>query len=433
MRRLLLTTIPALLCAQSYFTIINEVDDSPSLKSAKQLREAADFAASAAKGKDLPTLDASLSGAWLKDTPTVTFRLPGTPPLEAPMGTKRNFVGSIRLAYPLFTGYAITAQIEKAELESRRAELKVSDLKRNLYLQVTELASACYSLQKSIEANQEAKKAMEESYKKAKGLYENGLLPPADLYNIEAKLYAIKANITETKSKKEQVLNTLGYLIGKDIDSVELPEDSFTIKIDKEALIARALESREDISALKSLLKISKSETLLAKSRLYPTIGVVAELKRKGDTLALNGDGFTNPDQSYIGVSAKWNLFNGFADSKMIEAANLKSLAAASTLNDYKRRVKTDIENSFLKLSSIFSRLQSAKMELKAQQAYCDLTKGRFENQLAGADELSRSIADLAAAKAKVSILEGKIFTLKASIFLMAGVKPFKESFLAAK
>ena len=433
MKWVLLLAINGALFAQTYSKIIEDIDNSPTLQSVKELNMAAGSVAKAAKGRSLPTLDLSFGAAWLKDTPTVTFRIPGTPPLEAPMGTKRNFIGSLRLAYPLFTGFAVSAEIDKAELEHKRAELKLLDIKRNLYLQATELAGACYAADKTLEAKVEAKKAMDDAYKKAKGLYDNGLLPPADLYNIEAKRYAVEAEIIEAKTRKQQILNRLSYLLGNPVDSVELPLHISSIAMDRNALIKEALSSREDIKALKSVLLIDRTQIDLAKSRFYPKVALAAELKRRGDTPKLNGDGFTNPDQSYIGASATWNLFSGFSDTETVEAARYRRLASEAALNDYKNRVKTELENAFLDLSALYSRVQSAKMELKARKAYCDLTRGRFENQLADADELSRSIAELFASKAKVFVLESRIFSQKATIWLMAGIEPFKSRFLTEK
>jgi len=195
-------------------------------------------------------------------------------------------------------------------------------------------------------------------------------------------------------------------------------------------MITTALNHREDIQALQRALKINQEVEKLAKSRYYPTVALTAELKRKGNTLALNGDGVSNADQSYIGTALSWNLFNGFADEKQYEASRLRTLSAQTALNDYKNRVKTELENAFLMLSALQSKLLSAKMELKAQKEYYKLTKGRFENQLASADELSRAIADLSSARAKVSVLESQIFIQTATIGLMAGLERFKTLFL---
>ncbi len=430
MRRLLLLVIPVVVFSDPYIKIIEDIENSGALKSALMLERAALHTEEAAKGKNLPTLDLYFEGAWLKDTPTVTFRIPGSPPLQTPMGTRRNFSGSLRLAYPVFAGYAISAAIKKAGFEHEIAKLKKLDLERNLYLQATELAGAVYAADRRLNALKSAKKAMTYSYEKAKGLYENGLLPPSDLYNIEAKKHSVEAEITDAESQKEQLLNRLGHLLNRDIDSVELPVESLSIPIDKETITDTALRQREDISALMAGIEVDRSVEEVAKSRLYPTLTVAAELKRHGDTLSLNGDGYTNPDQSYIGAFVSWNLFDGFSDKNDIEAARCKRVASKIALDDYKKRVKREISNAFLELFALISRLDSAKMELKAQKAYCDLTVGRFENQLVSADELSRSIADLSAAQAKVSTLKSMIFVQRAKIWLMAGLEPFKENFL---
>jgi len=431
MKRLFFLVLPGVVLAQSYLQIIDGIENATALKSAHRLEMAAKAAAEAAEGKNLPSLAASFGAVWLKDTPTVTFRIPGTPPMEAPMGTRRNFTGSLRLVYPLFTGYALTATIDKAAWERKRSALLALDLKRNLYLQATELASACYAADATLKAALEAKKAMDDAYEKAKGLYDNGLLPPSDLYNIEARRYAVEAEITEARSQKRQILNQLAYLLNEPVDSVELPLHLGSKPIDIEELIQTALESREDIEALQSALMIDRTEIRLARSRLYPSVDLAAELKRRGDTPALDGDGYSNPDQSYVGASIRWNLFDGFSDTKTVEAARYRHLATAERLKDYRARIRMELKNAFSRLLALRSRLKSATMELRAQEAYCRLTQGRFENQLAGADELSRSIADLSSARAKVSVLESRIFAQKATLWLMAGIETFKKGFLS--
>ena len=424
MKHLIFLLFPALIYALDYQEILNGVDNALQLKSAQQLKESAKLLAEAKRGKNLPSLDLSLSGVWLNEKPEVNF-----PNATFPLGSKREFTGSLKLSYPIFTGFAISAEIDKARLEYEKASLEVLDLKRNLYLKATELFGTIYAAQETLKAKQEAKKAIESAYKKAKGFYDNGILPPVDLYNIEAKRYAIKAEITDTKSQIDMLLNQLSYLLNRPVTSVEFSCLSLQ-KLNRKEIITTALKKREDIQALQRTLKIDKEIEKIAKSRYYPTVALVAELKRKGDTLALNGDGFTNADQSYIGTALSWNLFNGFADKKQYEASRYRVIATQTALNDYKNRVKTELKNAFLTLATLKSKLLSAKMELKAQKEYYKLTKGRFENQLASADELSRAIADLSKAKAKVSVLKSQIFIQTATIGLMAGLERFKTLFL---
>ncbi|WP_201352897.1 TolC family protein [Hydrogenimonas urashimensis] len=428
---LYLAFITPVVHAQTYRQIIADVDNALALKSADELVLAAGLQAEASKGKNLPSLDAHLEAVHLKDDPVMYLHFPSFPGQSTgaiPMATKSQWRGDLTLSYPLFTGFAVTAAIDKAAFEHALTALKRDDLKRNLYLQATRLYTAIYATEKILDAKEKAQMAIEEAYKKAKGLYDNGLLPPADLYNIEARKFAIDADITETKNRKSQLMNRLSYLIDRPVDSIDTLETGGN-PLNKEQLIQTALASREDIRALKTSLKIDESMEKLAKSRYYPTVGVAAALKKHGDTLELNGDGYTNADQSYVGASMQWNLFSGFGDEKRVEAMRRKILAAKLALNDYQKRVRMELNNAFLNLAALQSKLTSARMETKAQEEYYRLTLGRFENQLASADELSRSIADLAAARAKVSAIKSEIFNQRATIWLMSGLESFKRAF----
>lgn len=418
-----------LLSAQSYRSIVEKIAETPALQSARLMEKAAEEMAVAAEGKNLPSLDADLQGAWLKDTPTMILHFPGLPgPTQAvPMGRTRNFIGELKLSYPLFTGFAVSAEIDRSRLEAQRARLKVLDAKRNLFLQATQLYGAIEATEATLRALVEAKKATLSALKKAEGLYKNGLIPPADLYNIKARVYDVEASITEARSRREQLLNQLSYLAGIRVDrlhgTIALPAipASGTLK-------ERAYRSRGDLRALQTLLRVDDAQIRLAESRYYPTVGVAAALKRQGDTLALNGDGFTNPDRSYVGVDLSWNLFNGGADRHRVEAARYKRLSAASSLLDYRRRVATGIDNAYAQLRALRSKLQSARMRVKAQQEYYQLTRGRFDNQMASADELSRSIADLANARALKATLQSQIRVQRAKIWLLSGVENFEKT-----
>ena len=426
---LILSAIPLWLHAQTYRDVIEQVDRALALKSAAELTQAARSMAEAAKGRNLPSLDAHISAAYLNETPTMILHFPiapGRTTSPLPMGTKEQWQGDITLSYPLFTGFAVSATIDKARLEAEKARLKTLDLKRNLYLKATQLYSAIYAKKAILGAQTKAKAAMEAAYKKAKGLYDNGLLPPAGLYNIEAKRYAIDAALTQTKSDIQTLKNMLSYLIDQPVKEVTAPTATLRLPA-TDTLIAEALKNRADLLALEQALHIDESLETLAKSRYYPTVGIAAAVKKQGDTIELNGDGYTNADRSYVGAQIRWNLFNGLSDQKRIEAAHHKKLAAAIELNDYKNRIKTDIQNAVIALSALQGKLKSAEMEINARDEYYKLTQGRFDNQLASADELSRAIADLAKARAKAAALQSQIFNQKMRIMLLGGLKIYKE------
>lgn len=428
MKRLLTTLIlPTLLLAQSYPEVISNLDHSFALQSARQLETAAWESYRAAEGKNLPSLDANLNALKFQETPTVTFRLPpAMTPMTAPMGTKNHAEGSLTLTYPLFSGFAISASIEKAKLAHEKASLQVADLKRNLYLNTTMLYSSVIAFDQIIAAQEEAKKAITESYTKAKGLYDNGLLAPVELYAIEAKKFEIEAQITESQNKKQQTLNQLSYLTNTAVTSAGIVVHVLPIP-EKNEMVRIALSNREDLRALSKAMDMAQTDVTVAQSRYYPNLTLVGALKRQGDSLELNGDGYSNADKSYAGVAASWNLFNGLSDMHTTEAAQAAKLSVQMTFEDYKHRIETEIDNAYLDINALQSQLQSAKMQVKASGEYAKLTHGRFDNQLSSADELSRSIADLASAKAKLASLESELFNQSAALWLKGGLNAFQE------
>ena len=94
---------------------------------------------------------------------------------------------------------------------------------------------------------------------------------------------------------------------------------------------------------------------------------------------------------------------------------------------DYVEKVKTQIKNSFLALSSLNYKKKATLKEVSASKSYFELTKGRFENNLASADELSRAIADLASVKGKLQSIYAKIFLQKCKLTLLGGTQLFLQ------
>ncbi len=427
MKKMIMLLLPVLMFSGELANIIQGIDNSLLVKSSKIKTKALKKMVGVYEGKNYPGIDLDFKAIRLKEIPTATFYIPSIPPVTTPVGTKNNVSLELGFVYPIFTGYATLNMIEKAKLEVAKSKLKTKNLKRELYLKSIMLYSDIYALSKAISATKEAIKALDISLKKANSLYKNGLINLSEVYNIKAKRYDVIANNETLKAKKDALINTLYYISG-----VKISNDIKLVKttglINEKNIIKYALKNREDINILKKELDISEREIKLAKSKFYPTVTMVGAIKRRGDNLRLNGNDYSNADESYIGFGIKWNIFDGFSKNRQTEAARLKKEATLLYLNDYMQKVKTDIENSFFVLKSLRAKLSAAKEQLKSQEEYYRLIKGRFANALSSADELSRAIAALAKAKANAQQYKAKIFFQRYKIILQAGLKEFKES-----
>ncbi len=424
--RFILIFFPLILLAENFEEILKKVENNYLLKSKSYEIKAKKEMYLSNRGKMFPSIDASFQAIYLQEEPKlyVDLKFPGLPEYFQAASINQ-YIGEISLTYPIFTGFAIENIVEKSRLDIQKSALEKSDLKRNLYIKSAKTYSVIYSLNYAIEATKEALKAIELAYKKAKGFYEQGLIPPSEIYNIEAKKYEIESILSEYRSKKESMLYLLEYLTSSKIEDVEGLRD---IKLNR-AAIKKAIESREDVLAIKKALMIDEKDIALAKSSFYPKLFFKGALRKYGSNLELNGDGYKNANESYVAFEISQNIFNGLSDKKALEAAKYKKLARIAYLRDYKSKIKSSLKSDFKVLDSLKTTLVSAKKRVKAAKSYYKLIEGRFQNQLSSADELSRAIADLAKAKAEAARIKSAIFNQKCKILLEASLSTFKKAF----
>jgi len=424
------TYIALLTAAVSFGSSLEETlalsERNPSIQAAIQQVKVYERLHDAAKSSNFPSLDLSYGATYLKDNPVMYMQssFPGLPPgTQMQIQAKDLYSGALVLTYPLFTGFAVTAQIDEAELRMHRASLEADDAKRNLYLGIVQAYATAVTMKQLVLSQEKALQATQKSYDKAKGFYELGMSASSELYRIEADLHAIKAQRIETENRYKIAMSQLSLMTQAKIDAVEtLPE---TEKLSLESLTQQALQNRPDLIAMRLIVQEQQSRIDLAKSGYYPSVGLYAKAARIGDGAGLNGDGYTNKDKSAVGFQINYNLFSGFKTKSQLEAAREGKLTSMLMLNAYTDKVSTEIYESFLTYQSLLSQREAAKAQVRAQASYEALVQGQFENQLADADKLSRAISSSAMARALLIQTAARMYTAYARTLLQVDNETF--------
>ena len=406
--------------------VIHLSKNNPSLQAAEKQAEIYAHLYGAAKSKNYPSADLSYGATYLNEAPVVFLQgsFPGLPPGTDMQIQSQNFYsGALKLTYPLFTGFAVTAGIEEARLRMDRAKLEARDAKRNLYLGIVQTYVAAVSMKHLLVSQQKALEAIQKSYDKAKGFFDQGISSPSELYRIEAGLYAIRAQKTETKNYYNIALNGLSMLTKATINDVkQLPR---TQNFSLERLKQKALKNRPDLIAMRIMVKEQQSKITQAESANYPTVALYGQLAQVGDGPGLNGDGYSNKDRSGVGFQVSYNLFSGFKTQKQIEAAKVGKLSTQLMLQSYSDKVSTEVYESYLTYQSLLSQKEEAIAQVKAQKSYQKLVEGQFDNQLADADQLSRAISSLAMARAALIVVEARLYAAYSKALLQVDNETF--------
>jgi len=409
-----------ILSAETLFQTLQSVENAPLLKAAHAKSQAFKYLYKAEKSLDYPSLELFYSGTYLKQKPLIYMY-----GRALQMQSQNQYKGSLRLSYPLFSGFAISSLIDKSKFASKKATLEAEDVKRNLYLGVVALYTKAVSLKELTNSEKKAYSATQKSYKKAKALYKLGLIAPSELYRLQTTLASTKANVISLENGYKITLTELNALLNTQIKHLSnLPKIE---KISLAKLTQKALQKRPDLLALKMLLNEQKSQISLAKSDYYPKVALFAQVAQIGDSPQINGDGYTNRDRSAIGFVINYNIFQGFQTSNKLEAAKATKLATQEMLQNYKNRIKSELKSDYLAFVSLQAQKKATQTGLKAASTYEKLIKGEFQNQLADADKLARAIAATDMARGALINIKAQLFSAYAKMLLEVESQLFLE------
>ncbi|EDM22981.1 TolC family protein [Caminibacter mediatlanticus] len=419
--------LPLFLSAESFSDIQKDVINSLTYKMAKEKIKIFKKKLEIVKSKNYGSVDVKYSYAHLFNQPILkmnTMQPVAVNPVtnlfiykeiytEFPAGPQNIYSFEAIYSYPIFTGFAISNNIKKSKLELIKTKLEAKNVKRVLILKAAELYSNIYALNKQIKALKVAKNSLLDAKNQVESLYKEGLTAKSNVDIINAKYYELLAKIKEVKSQKNRLLNMLSFLLNKKITKI----DGVNIK---QKLPKPNFEKRVDVKALKTALNISNKDIKLAKSLLYPKVGLQIGLKKEAQNLLLSKNDYQNIDRSFVGVGIEWSFDLG--KKSQIEMAKIAKNIALTNYHNYLNQIKTEYQNDLDTLNALKYQLKSAIAEVSARKSYYEEIKAKFNQGLVDSVKLKDAISNLAIARAKRDYIKSQIFFIKTKLILNSGV-----------
>ncbi len=425
----LILLFPLFLGAESFSDIQKDIANSLSFQMAKEKVKIFKEKLQVAKSKNYGKIDIKYSYAHLFTQPImkmntlqpVAVNTLTTPPtliyknIHTNLKAGGNNIYSFEAvySYPIFTGFAITNNIDKSKLELIKSKLEAKNVKRILLLKSAEIYSNIYALNQQIKALKIAKNSLLDAKSQVESFYKEGLTSKSNVDIINAKYYELLAKIKEAKSQKNRLLNILSFIVNKKITKIDglninqnLPKPNFY--------------NRVDVKALKTALNISYKNIKLAKSIMYPKVGFQIGLKKVAENLFLTKNNYRNIDNSYIGIGINWDFDLG--KKHQIEMAKISKNIALLNFKNYLNKIKTDYQNDLDTLNALNYELKSAIAEVDARKSYYEEIRAKFNQGLVDSVKLKDAISNLALARAKRDYIKSQIFFIKIKLILNSGV-----------
>lgn len=392
------------------------------LQAAYEQQEAAARGIGQARGAFFPRVDI-VEGFTYTDKPTLVFSFL----LDQASFRQQNFdLGSlnnptpitnlssqIRLEQPLYTGGRLSANLAQAKAD---ADVSKDTAKRTQQEIVFRVAEAYYHVllaQGDVEVVDRALLSSRSHLERARDLFEKGLVVQSDYLRTQVLVGGLEREKLEAESAVTMTQSRLRHLMGADEGKFQLTEQVQADVLPVEgldSLIGRAKELRPDLKGKEKEVEKAAEMIRAAEADFFPWVGFATQFE--GNTRK-----FTSSAENFgVFVTARWNLFNGFATREKVEEARAHMRQAKLLRDDLAQAIALDVEHAYLGLTASRRQVAVASENVTQAEASLRIVKDRYSVGLArnidvldGETALKRAEQDLLQARVSTQIFRSRL------------------------
>lgn len=344
----------------------------------------ADREISVARAGRLPDINASLAFSFIGDG--FTTKRDFSDYQKAPIPHFGNGM-SVSVSQPIYTGGAISAAIDMAELKSTAVRYAADFRRDNIRFRLTGLYLDIYkyaNLRKVVESNILAAR---EVLREMNARYEQGTALRNDITRYELLLSNLELQLIKINNTMEILNTNLVVTAGLPEGSVVLPDTT---------ILQRALPTRDAgwwqneaeanapaISLARTGVEMSRKGEALAKSEMLPKIGLVANWTLDGPVLVEVPPINRNLSYWYVGVGLNYNLSSLYKSNKSLAARREASMKAAQELEATRQNIALEVNADYVKYLEAYEELKTQTKSVELAERNYNTTATRYSADMA--------------------------------------------------
>ncbi len=285
---------------------------------------------------------------------------------------------SLDLKYPIFTGGKIRTGVKVKKLQ---AEIAKTEVKKTEGILIAELAERYFQTQlaeEAINVREEALKSAKTHLYNATKMEENGMLAPVQTMLAKTAVADAERELMGARKDAELAKTALQGLIGGMENNTKLSTFLFKIKSLKslEHYQNLAKENYPDIVKAQIKKKLTEQNINFQKANYIPDVAIIGKKYLYTKNLPL-----TEPDDWYIGVGLKMNLFDGLKSIRKHQEAKAMDESVALLIEQAKIDIQTLVKKYYTEILKQQEQLASLEQSvIFAEEVVRVRTKAFKEN-----------------------------------------------------
>lgn len=307
----------------------------------------------------LPSIDVSLSASYLGNVVLMDRNFSNVQHFTMPhLGN--NF--AIDASQVIFTGGAISANIEKARLEEQVAKLNFDRNELDICFLVTGYYLDLYKLNNQREVILKNMEQTELLIKQIKSKEMQGMALSNDVTRHELLLQNLKLTLIEMDNNSRIINNQLVVTLGLPVETQIIPDSSvFEMdlnSVSKDNLFQLATANLPELKSVTLNKNIAVKDTRIAKADYYPQIALVAANHFDGPILIEVPTINSNYNYWYVGIGLKYNLAALYKNNKKVALAIKNQQIAENSEALTLEHTQVAVQSAYIRFMESFDKLK---------------------------------------------------------------------------
>ena len=307
------------------------------------------------------------------------------------------FQSRFTLRQTIFAGGRNYLELQSRKLGREQALEGQREAEMQVIFQVVQSYYGIQIAERHLQVVQDAVAVAEEDLRRSRAMREAGMATDADVLSLQVHVADLQQKEIEARNLVSIQRAELNEVLGEPLDEelvLITPLADKEVRFEHEPEEPEELEKLEKV-AVESHPALRRSELAfeaadlarrLARSSFLPSVDLDAGWE--SDRAGFTGDGGTN---WLLGVSLRFNLFNGLRDRAAVQEAAAKLRKARAEKTQAESRVRLELRRAYLELAAARRRRDVALRTAEQARESHRITRSRHEAGLASVTDLLRS------------------------------------------
>lgn len=359
--------------------------NNTSISAYRTAMEKADIDIQAAKAQRLPDIRTTLSFSYLGNAQLWNRHFGDFQ--NAPMPHWGNNF-SLAASQVLYSGGALTAAIDLAQLQKQMEQLGDEGNRRSVHLLVASLYLQRHSLENRLQVVNSNIALADTLIQRTKDRYREGVVLKNDItrYELMREQMLLQATvIRDQTSVVEKQLQTALAPQGVGVRYAMLPEEAFDIgptpAEDHWQALARLNNS--DLKKAGTAVEMSRRQEKMARAALLPKVALVAEDHLDGPILTEVPPIDKNLNYWFVGVGVSYDLSSLYKSKKKVRAAEKATVHAEQQRQMAAEGIEDGVHAAYVQLLTARSELKTRQKSMELAVQNYNVIANRYQEGLA--------------------------------------------------